>query len=637
MTVPRPFVILLFLLGAAGALFACGLPGGFVLDDYVNLTGLEKIGDSALRAAAFLAEAPSSFPGRPLSYLSFVLQHASWPDDPQAFKVVNIIIHLANGALLYACVARVLSMLRDPRAAQTALIATAIWVLHPIQVSTVLYVVQRMAELAALLTFGAILGYLRGRALAAAGRTRAGYAWMTAAVALGTPLAVLAKENGALIPLFIGVIELTLLAGFPRPARWTAWAAGFLALPPLALAAYFALSPQFFSGYSVRSFDLAHRLYTEPGVLWEYLAKIALPRPRAFGIYFDDYPVAAAPWESLRTAAAVAGWSAAIAAALAWRKRLPFGSFAVLWFVAGHLIESTVFPLELYFEHRNYLPLVGPALVLAWGAGRLLDGASSLQVRRVYAWLGAAALAGLATITWVVARDWSDPLRLTVVWANEHPMSVRAQFEFGSAYVRAGRFADGIRIFERAHALIPAEAQFPLGLLLLSCVAPEAPVPEQRKLASALGDTAVRPGALDLLDTLVERLEGGACGRVAPEYVLTLLDGFLGNPRIGSTYRAAALRMRGRVEAVRGNLDGAVRSLEAADEFAPNLMSVELQAKWLLSADLYADALRAIERGRKDPRWRSWQRPLYARFFDGWERQVRDEARRKGVALSTRR
>ena len=81
---------LLMLLAGAGLLFAFGLPGGFVLDDYANLFGLEQIGNSLLRAGMFLSDVPTGFPGRPLSYLTFIAQRDSWPRDPLAFKVANI-------------------------------------------------------------------------------------------------------------------------------------------------------------------------------------------------------------------------------------------------------------------------------------------------------------------------------------------------------------------------------------------------------------------------------------------------------------------------------------------------------------------------------------------------------------------
>jgi hypothetical protein len=49
-----------------------------------------------------------------------------------------------------------------------------------------------------------------------------------------------------------------------------------------------------------------------------------------------------------------------------WRKRFPIVAFAVLWFLVGHSLESTVFPLEIIHEHRNYLPALGPLLALTY-------------------------------------------------------------------------------------------------------------------------------------------------------------------------------------------------------------------------------------------------------------------------------
>lgn len=629
----KQWALLAVVLGAAAALLACGLPGGFVLDDYANLSGLSEAGGAAAEVGLYLVQAPSGFPGRPIAYLSFFAQHASWPHDPQAFKLVNIAVHLVNGMLAYAVVSRLMSLSGQTWGASIALIAAGIWLIHPIQVSTVLYVVQRMTELAAFFCLCGVLAYLKGRALAAAGKVGHGYAWMSAAVALGTPLAILAKENGALLPLYLGVIELTLLARVARPAHWEAWAAGFLVLPLAALASYIAFSPGALAGYSIRDFDMAQRLYTEAGILWDYLAKIVLPRPRAFGIYFDDYPVARAPWESLSTAAALAGWCAALAGTLLLRRKLPFLSFAILWFLAGHALESTVVPLELYFEHRNYLPLLGPVLFVAWGTGRLWEAASSRRVRLTYASLGVAGVAALGAVTWVEARTWSDPVRQTVHWAREHPASQRAQYELGSAYAQAGRYAEANETFERAQALAPEEAQFLLSRVFLTCQTQDVPLPSREEVARNLAGTPVRPGVVNVIETLVFRLESGSCPRVDPRYMLALVDGFLSNPHVDWRYRRNSLNHKARLHALLGDLDGAVRTLEAGDEILPNMASVQLQVTWLASAELYDEALRAIEKGRRDIRWPGWQRALYAGYFDAWERQVREAARDKGMAL----
>jgi tetratricopeptide (TPR) repeat protein len=615
---------LLIVLAAAGLVFACGLPGSFLMDDYPNLSNLDLVGKGAIYSLVYLTEGPTGFPGRPLSYLTFLLQSGSWPDHPGDFKLVNIALHLANAALIYAVVARILLLARRPDAAVLALVASSLWVIHPLQISTVLYIVQRMTELAAFVCLCGILAYLKGRTLAAAGELRRGYFWMTAAVVVATPLGILAKENAILLPVFIAVIEFTLLADRERPVRWNAWAAVFLALPPLALVAYFALWPNWLHGYEIRDFTLAERLYTEPRILWDYVGKIALPRPRMLGLYFDDYPVAEA--SSPYTIIAIASWLLVLAGALLLRKRAPFLSFAALWFLAGHLLESTALPLELYFEHRNYLPLLGPALAVAWAGSALWERASSRQMRHVHATLGFSLLVALGGVTWVEARNWSDGLHQIAVWGAERPTSLRAQHALGIQYLFEGRFAQANEVLEKAQALAPEEGAIGLARLIIGCFATDLKVPGPREIASELAQGPVRPAVVDLLNDLVHALERKACPSVKPDEVVALADALLSNPKATGVYRWASFYAQGRMYALQGYLDPAMRALEKADAVMPNIDVLRDEVTWLTSAELYDDALQFIAKRRHDPRWHTSQRLVYATFFDTWEQQVREAA-----------
>ncbi len=533
------WLLLAFL--ACGLVLARGLPGGFLLDDAPNLQGLELVKGHPWFAARYVFDGPTGFPGRPLSYLSFLLQSGSWPADPGAFKVVNILLHLACGALLYLVLLQATRLARWRDGDFLAAVAAVVWLVHPIQVSTVLYVVQRMTELETLLSLAALAAYLKGRSLAAGGRERAGYAWMSAAIAFGTPLAVLAKENGALVPFYAAVLEITLLSGVPRPRRWRPWAAVFLGVPIAALAAYVAAlvwNPE--AAYAARSFGLADRLYTEAVVLWDYLEKIVLPRPRAFGVFFDDYPVARAPWESLRTAFALAAWTACTATAVLWRRKFPAFSFAVLWFLAGHLLESTVLPLELYFEHRNYLPLAGPAFALVHAGRRLWQDASSAGARRTFAAIGAAALLIVAAVTWIEAGAWSDPIAQVGFWARERPTSLRAQYALTSLYVLSGHYAQARRELERAQALMPAEASFSVAEVTLACRDPEGALPDLGRVAARISRSPMRPILDQQLEALVSAIEEGRCPRVAPAHAQALADALLANPRLSPRSRWSA-------------------------------------------------------------------------------------------------
>ncbi len=97
------------------------------------------------------------------------------------------------------------------RARWAALLGASLWMLHPLFVSTTLYIVQREAMLPATFELIGLLLWLRGRRLILSGRHKRGIAWMLAGLGGGTLLALLSKADGALLPLFALVIEWTLL------------------------------------------------------------------------------------------------------------------------------------------------------------------------------------------------------------------------------------------------------------------------------------------------------------------------------------------------------------------------------------------------------------------------------------------
>jgi hypothetical protein len=113
------------------------------------------------------------------------------------------------------------------------------------------------------------------------------------------------------------------------------------------------------AGYDLRPFSLVERLMSEGRILWFYLGLMVAPRMAAFGLYHDDIAVSTglfSPWTTLPALLGLAGL-----AWLAWRvrKSAPLAAFGIAWFLIGHSLESTVLPLELAHEHRNYLPLLG--------------------------------------------------------------------------------------------------------------------------------------------------------------------------------------------------------------------------------------------------------------------------------------
>jgi hypothetical protein len=428
-----------------------GLQGPFVFDDTPNLfTPLQAWlqGDISWREVVF--GNASGLVGRPLSMLSFLANAAMTGLDPVPFKATNLGIHLLCGVLLYALLARLLP--RDPwlkqRSALTALLITSLWLLHPMQVSTVLYVVQRMAQLSALFTLAGLLVFVRGRQCLETGRVRTGLIHLFLALPALTVAAILCKENGALLPLLCAVIELgyfrtTSLSPRPRSVQW--FFVLSLLLPGAVVLAWYGLHPQkIMGGYDGRLFTLGDRLLTQPRALMHYMSALLLPSGPSLGVYTDDFMVSRGLLNPVGTLWSILGLALLIIAAWAARVRIPAFFTGIGLYLAGHVMESTVFPLEIYFEHRNYLPSAGFFLgvvgLASWGLSRLLPLTDHPQrTHRGTHWAAVALLLVLSLATWARAGVWSSWDVLTQQGIAQHPLSVRANIDATRVYQAEGR------------------------------------------------------------------------------------------------------------------------------------------------------------------------------------------------------
>ena len=416
-----------------------GLRGPFMFDDTPNLLPLRHwLDGSTSWQEAFLGNRSGLF-GRPLSMLSFMLDARLFGMDALSFKLTNLAIHLLIGTLIYALMRKLLA--RDAqfgqRAALTALAIAAVWLLHPLQVSTVLYIVQRMAQLSTLFVLLALLAYVKGREALEQRRTHAGLAWLFLAVPATTVLGILCKENGALAPLLCAVLELGYFHAnvqTPRPRAVKIFFLVGLFLPGLAAVAHFAWPLSRLAGsYSMRTFTLDERLLSEPRALMEYIGDMLLPRGPALGLYTDDFPVSHGLLQPPTTLLAILALLGLVVIAITARRRAPAVFTGIMFYLAGHTMESSVFPLELYFEHRNYLPSVGVFLAVAgalkWLIDTLPNAAKDSSHARLWIFGVIAICTTLASATaaraWVW-QSWTTVVRQAVV---QHPNSARAQLD----------------------------------------------------------------------------------------------------------------------------------------------------------------------------------------------------------------
>ncbi|PKO58858.1 MAG: pilus assembly protein PilF, partial [Betaproteobacteria bacterium HGW-Betaproteobacteria-18] len=548
----RPLIALAALLtGAlAVALYWTGLAGGFFFDDGPSILKAEGVRlqtisfDSLYQAWLSGGAGPS---GRPIAQLSFALNHYFSGFDPFAFKATNLAIHLACGVLVFALMRRLLMANRMPAAQRPALvaagIAAALWLLHPIQLLPVLHVVQRMTSLSALFLLAAVWLHISAREQGGS----AGFVKLTAAWFILWPLSFFSKESGALFPVFVLAWELIVrrstVGHLDRFARGLATLTGLVLLAATA----YLLSPRgqwLWAGYELRGFSLTERVLTEGRVLWFYIGLMLLPRLEAFGLYHDDMALSTSlltPWTTLPALVGLAGlvW-------LAWRlrKSAPLAAFGIAWFFIGHALESTVLPLELAHEHRNYLPLFG--LLLA--AASALPGA--LQSKGAHKTLGVAlactALVYFPFVTALRAHQFGDEGRRTQIEAQHHRTSPRAQFEAGrvlaglpdAAQASLPTYSFARRHYELAGELDPNFKMSWLGLMALNCQAGR-PVEKawMDELSHRLKATPFAPGDRTVLYNLKEMAIASANCFTRPE-VDSLFAAAVANPSVSPGVQA---------------------------------------------------------------------------------------------------
>lgn len=585
-----PVVLLTAILGLAYLLYWPGLQGGFLFDDFPNLQDLGVYGGVVdwETLKAYLLNGWSGPTGRPISLVSFLIDDNGWPAPPAGFKRTNLLIHLLCGVLLTWVTLRYLRLLgwEESKAQWVALLSSGCWLLHPYLVSTTLYVVQRMAQLSFLFMLVGLALYLKGRGML--GRSaRAAYAWMTTGVVAGTILAVLSKENGALLPLLILVVEFCL----PQErAPGKAWRAIFLWLPAFAVLAYLASLIDFSPNpWPERPFNQKERLLSEARIVWEYLYSLYVPQIEGRGLFQDGYPISRSLLEPRTTLPAVAGIVLLTIMGFRLRRRTPWTSLAILFFLAGHLIESTVVGLEPYFEHRNYHAAAFLFLPVAQGVRGLYERFGA----RLAVVAGFLILAFLSAMTGLRTNLWRDTDMLELYWAQATPDSPRAQNTIANFLVRHGEPEKSIRHLEAAIERLPNSTLLTLGLLIQKAGTRTATwedfVAARDRLAKQPFDAQAVTGLRTLVGNTVTR-------KNPPFYIdgcLLVIDGLEQNPRYGdlALFRRLLPYLRGQLHLSAGRLDLAYREYETAAKAYGDVETALMMVAELASAKQYALAL----------------------------------------------
>ena len=412
-----------------------GLSGSFIFDDYHNISANEhlKINDlsfDSLRQAALSGD--SGLLKRPVSMLSFALNHVFSGMEPWSMKLTNLFIHLFNGLLVLIIVRQLFHRLYDNKHSEPSLLPyfiTGIWLVHPINVTAVSYIVQRMTSLSATFVLMSLCCYLKLRESHCHGWK----AYLLSTLLLSFwALGLLSKETAILLSVYIFVIEFCVYR-FKLDEETSKVTFHFLwfvlALPWIGAFFYIIYEPSFIlKGYAIRDFTITERVLTEFRIVSEYIRLIIIPDVQQMGLFHDDIVLSKSILSPITTLLSIVFLLGLLILAFIVRKRYALFSLGLLWFLGGHLLESTVISLELMYLHRNYLPSIGILIMIA-AVGEHL----TLHYRKWFLIAGVLILLFFSISTRSLAHQWSGDLRMLLIEVMNNPDSIRANFRAGQA------------------------------------------------------------------------------------------------------------------------------------------------------------------------------------------------------------
>lgn len=336
----------------------------------------------------------------PLHIISYMLDYTLWGMNPAGYILHNIVLHCTGGMLLYAL------LIRCAFTPLAATAATFIFLVHPVQVESVVWASQRKNVLAMVFFLASFHSYLTYRAHRSPLRCTSGYC-----LALLLFLcALLSKSVAIILPLALVLYD---LAFAPRERAWELVKDKIPFFLVAGAAALVAMDSQTHehgwggrTGYPGGS-PLATFATMLP-VLGRYLYHLAWPARLSI---FYDIPVKQGP------DAATALWFVLVGA-LVWlgiwfyRRHRPLFFWYAFFFLALAPVAQIVPIVTLMNDRYLYFPMLGAAPLVCAVAARLWRRWRNRTGRLALGLTGALVLAALPFFTVARARVWQSPVTL---------------------------------------------------------------------------------------------------------------------------------------------------------------------------------------------------------------------------------
>ncbi|MEW6570845.1 MAG: tetratricopeptide repeat protein [Nitrospirota bacterium] len=421
---------------------------------------------------------------RKVTYVTFLMNQLIAPFSPANFRLFNILIHFLNVILVYVIayktillcplLVRATTPLNPPlvrgglkrgenQTFYAAFISAIIFALHPLNINAVAYIVQRMASLATLFVLLALLFYIAATQAHSKVKGLIFYVLSAVCVVAG----IFSKENALMaIPLVI-LYDYAFLSRFKVRALskriLVIGLAGFICIffasyllklhtAFIDIARLFLNPNQPLTGNGWMATDVywtpLQHILTEFRIVSRYTLLIFLPLPQFLVFDWWGFPVSAGVVEPVTTLISMI-FLASLLIFSVWKfKRFPLLCFGILWYLIAISLESFIaLGSDLYFEHRNYLPLSGLAIGIAGQVVMSLKGRTFGKTLLVISVL---LCTGLGLLTFSRNHVWRDSVTLWEDTIKKSPSNLRAMIAMGNTYLRLSDAEGAERYYRKA-------------------------------------------------------------------------------------------------------------------------------------------------------------------------------------------
>lgn len=438
-----------------------------------SFSGTWALDDVAARRPVGMHDIHDLVGARKVAYLTFLFNQRIGPFSPSNFRLFNIILHFLNSVLIYALAYKTILLLPDGAgdaagkggnrknmAFLVAVVSSAVFALHPLNTNAVTYIVQRMAALAAFFVLLSLLSYIA--ASRSPNRARSAFLYCLSAICILA--GIFSKENAVM------AVPLILLYDFIFLSRSDRKLFGRKVLVVLAVSMASVGIAGYYLGFYSRLAELTRifvnfnkplpvmnwmaldvywtplqHVLTEFRVVSRYIFLILVPLPRFLVFDWWGYPVSNGITDPATTLFSMLFILSLLVLAIWKIKRLPLLSFGILWYFIAISLESFLaLGSDLYFEHRNYLPLAGLVIGIS---GQIL---ASFRPKEKVVLGGVVALClALGSLTYARNFVWKDSVSLWSDTVQKDPSNIRAVMSLGNAYMKEAETGNAEKCYEK--------------------------------------------------------------------------------------------------------------------------------------------------------------------------------------------